>query len=240
MGAENDEVIKLARSLGRPSRRQLVVTGSTLRFVLLHVFREPFEVPLDQVLGVGREADFKGEVPNRLPVVPAVFTAMNGERPNLVVAFRSPQRLPPLKVGAGGTLGLSAGRSRSPEGVYVDGIAVKAARPDDAFQTLSDHGVVTTNNIAGAFLEVLGSPVDEQHRREVDEHLRDRSRRALLWTVAMLAGAAMTVGTSFLREDSMWFWPLLAAGAVLVVAGSAGSWWAYRKDRHGAAPPPDA
>ena len=237
MGNNNDVVINLARSLGRPSRRRLVVTPTSLRFDLLHIFRSPFEVPLDQVLGVGKEADFKGEVPNRPPVVPAVFIAMNGERLNLVAAFRTPQRIPPIKTGAGGYFGLSTGRSRSPEGVYVDGIAVKAAKPDDALRTLADHGVVTTNNIAGAFLEVLGTPASPERQSEVVGEQRRRTRAGLTWIAALFLGVVLVMGSTFLPEESGWFWPLLAVGAVLGATVSFGSWWSDRKDRHGAPPP---
>ena len=69
----------------------------------LPILRSPIEVPMSDVLGVGRRIDWANDesVMHRPPVVPTVATGTNMESPNVAIVFRTPQRIPPLAFGAG-------------------------------------------------------------------------------------------------------------------------------------------
>jgi hypothetical protein len=74
------------------------------------------------------------------PRIPYAATATSRKSPNLLLLFRRPQRIPPLRVGGAMTLGLPYRASRSP-GVDVDGVNLRAAKPRDAIGALAAAGV---------------------------------------------------------------------------------------------------
>jgi len=73
----------------------------------------------------------------------------NGAKPDLLLLFRVPQRLPRVGLVGGTGLRLPVRAARTPGGAWVDGVALRTTDPAGAFAHLVNVGVECTSDPTG-------------------------------------------------------------------------------------------
>ena len=162
----------------------------------LPILRSPIEVPMSDVLGVGRRIDWANDesVIHRPPVVPTVATGTNMESPNVAIVFRTPQRIPPLAFGAGTAVGLSRRASRSSDGLFIDAVQLKAKDVDAFIAAAAERGIITADNVAGALLQAIGTVIDHEEASTKRAQTDRQTRKVFLAMILPIIDIACFVG----------------------------------------------
>ena len=84
-------------------------------------------------------------------IIPFAATTSQNVNPNLELLFKTPQRIPSLRVFGAQTIGLSYFQSRSAAGVQIDGLDLRAEDPVAAVATLAAAGMERVDR-TGAWL----------------------------------------------------------------------------------------
>lgn len=194
MGSTVQE-FQLACLAGRQSVRRIQLTEQTMS-IHLPILRSPIEVPMSDVLGVGRRIDWANDesVIHRPPVVPTVATGTNMESPNVAIVFRTPQRIPPLAFGAGTAVGLSRRASRSSDGLFIDAVQLKAKDVDAFIAAAAERGIITADNVAGALLQAIGTVIDHEEASTKRAQTDRQTRKVFLAMILPIIDIACFVG----------------------------------------------
>ncbi len=155
--------------------------------------------------------------------IPYAATTSQNTSPNLVLVFDRPVRVPPVRFIAGLDPAFSWRKSRSGDGLWLDGVMLRAVDGEAAATEIAAAGVAAVPDV-DEFLRT---------HREVttDAHVVDRiittESRAEKWS-----GALTVVGIGGVIGSQVWDldW-LLALGGLLVAASWAVPWWLRRRDK---------
>jgi hypothetical protein len=186
--------------------------------------RQPWVIPLSAITVVDTEtaADEVDDVVLASPLtLPGFYRAPAFPGRNLVLLFRSPLRIPPLRHTAfGQDVGISPRRTRSRSGTDVDGIVLGFRNRADAVAALREVGATFTPSLwswARTHRAVVHDPIQ-----------RERIVRLEAWTGRLsVVGPAVLFGSAlWLRVDESSVWPLLLAPFAGVAIAAA---WAIRR-----------
>ena len=210
--------IPLRRALAvQPSR--LVVTADSITVELRgwgRVFRTPWSIPRSQVAVVDPTLDEfdldagPAWIWSPRLVVPELRTGRG--KVNLRLLFRSPQRVPVVR--RGGPVALSASRSRSVEGLRLDGVGLTAKDPREAAETLRAFGYETTDRPIEWLRRYHAVSEEPAVVAAAVRSDRRRSRLGLIWalTCFVIAAVVHTVGDGTLSM-------VIVGVAVVVIFG---------------------
>lgn len=203
--------------------------------ITLRALATPLVVPLDEVGAVAGQRSPADPPLRRVPVLPTVQLQGATARPNLLVVFRRPVRVPPIRVQSGGSLGLSRRRSTSPEGLYVDGMWFALDDPHAALEQMEAASFPVTKDATPALAAAVGT--DPGGTPEAEVRRRTARRTQLLLLVSFLGFAALLAGTA-LTGDQRWLGRLLFLVAFPAFAGGflGALWLTFRRPVHGVAP----
>jgi hypothetical protein len=209
----------------------LAIDGDALRLHLPSIFRyADLVVPRSSVWVVDdvSQLDDRGDnwVFQREVVIPyALTTASDFARPNMTLLFSQPQRVPSLRFFGSQNIGLSWRRARSPEGVSVDGIAVRVREPIDALAALHVAGVSRTPRLVEWLREHRAISYDPQ---EIAKSTSSRRRWRVVSAVSLVG--VFVLGSAPLIPDRLgWLLIAVLASGVTMAAGL--PWWARRRDQ---------
>jgi hypothetical protein len=146
-------------------------------------------------------------------IIPFAATTSQNVNPNLEVLFKTPQRIPSLRVFGAQTIGLSYFQSRSATGVHVDGLDLRAEDPVAAVATLAAAGMERVDR-TGAWLR--------RHRRVTQDpalmKVAEANDRRQRWVSAVVMGAfVLMIGLKFFGDGISDNWVFGAVGLVLLV-----------------------
>lgn len=199
-----EATISLKRAL-LTQRSRLVVTADGVTVELRgwgRVFRTPWFIPRSQIAVVDpavERFDLRsrpGWVWAPAVVVPELKTG-NG-RVNLRLLFRTPQRLPVVRWGSHAAL--SAGASRSDEGLNLDGVELTAKDPQEAVHTLQTFGYELTDSPLDWLRHHHGTTRDPGVVAAVERSGRRRGRFAV---VSILVWVAVFLGIHLLGDSTL-------------------------------------
>src|SRR5450755_3478078 len=131
---------------------------------------------------------------------------------NVVLLFTTPQRIPPLRWGGAMTSGLGRRASRSPDGVLIDGVALRAVRAQSAIDAVGGAGaerVADGDAWLRAHRETTRDPLALEQVASITR--RNRMLSVLTFCALVLAGVAR----AFADRTNGWL-PFVLLGAVLV------------------------
>jgi hypothetical protein len=182
---------------GRRSAGWVEVAQGSLSVSLPALFGagRPWRVPLEDAVvvdlaGLSRSDRLDGSTApaQRGPAAfrdPVTLTSLPGAgRPDLVLLFATPQRLPALRSLAGAWSRLPVRASRSSDGSWSDGVALRAAEPARAVELLVHAGLAATSDPVGWILARRATTSDSA--AVADAVRRDgRRRRARLATAGL-------------------------------------------------------
>jgi hypothetical protein len=229
---------KLAKGLGRQSRRRIELSDGLASF-WLPCFNESFDVRVRDIAAVGAKATFKSGAVAELrrdPVVPRIWTGTNNETPNMVVVFATPQRVPPVRRG-NQIPGVSTHETRSPEGLYVDGLRLKAKDPTAVRAAFGAQGVPVTADAGPQLAAAIGPAVGPVARGERETATRSRRRRSVVIGIGSFVAFVALIWVRWTDMDANRSFVTVMAVLGAVLAFQAGAWWFTRRDRHGAPTP---
>lgn len=209
-GAADGARIALASYWFHRHKPELIVVADTLVVSIKRWFGSArWAVPLSDVgvvllpayldQDVAPDSDETMNVYSTPVHLPYLVTTGNATEPTIGLLFRTPQRVPRVRWSAAGG-GLSWRRSRSEEGVIVDGLLLRATYPELAVRTLGAAGA-----------EVLEDPEDwlAAHRDletnpEARQRIIGRERRSgwihrVAWVLGVVAVALLYFGAE--RSD---------------------------------------
>lgn len=160
--------------------------------------------------------------------IPYAVTTHSGAAPNLVLLFKTPQRIPPLRIGGGEAIGLPYFKSRTETGVQIDGLRLRARDPVAAVQILADTGVELVDRPAAWM---------RRHRPVTQDpallQVARANTRRLRWVTAILAVFAIGLAglRIFVGDRNPSNWELGALGFALLVIFGLPAWAMRRADR---------
>jgi hypothetical protein len=156
--------------------------------------------------------------------IPFAATTSPNVNPNLELLFKSPQRIPSLRVSGAQSIGLPYFQSRSAAGVQIDGLGLRAEDPAAAVQTLAAAGMERVDR-TGAWLRRHRHVTQDPALLQVAKANDQRQR----WVGAVgMGGAALLIGLKIFGGDNPSNWELGAVAlGLLVVFGL--PIWARRK-----------
>lgn len=226
-----DLVIPLDGRHADDGPQRLELRGDSL-VITLRAIASPLVVPVSEVAAVAGQRSPADPPLQRTPVLPTAQLQGATARPNLLVVFRQPVRVPPIRVQPGGSLGLSRRRSTSPQGLYVDGMWFALDDPDTAFEQLDAASLPVVNDAAPALAAALGT--DPGGTPEVEVRRRTARRVQLLLLISFIGFAALLAGTA-LTGDQRWLGRLLFLVAFPAFAGGflGALWLAFRRPTGG-------
>jgi hypothetical protein len=146
-------------------------------------------------------------------LTPYLATTSSSSPPNLALAFRHPQRIPPVRRLSAYNLGLPYRRSRSVDGVALDGVMLRAQDPAAAIATLSNAGAERVGPVLpwlARYRETTTDPAALHETAVIAK--RRRFTRMLVWVALPCIGIAR-VG----MNDSHVWWPYALGGAGILV-----------------------
>jgi hypothetical protein len=146
-------------------------------------------------------------------LTPYLATTTSSTPPNLALAFRHPQRIPPVRRFSAYNLGLPYRRSRSADGVALDGVMLRAQDPAVAMATLSNAGAERVGAVVrwlARYRETTSDPAALHEKVVIAK--RRRITSVLTWVALPCIGIAR-VG----MNDSHVWWPYALAVVGLVV-----------------------
>lgn len=120
--------------------------GSSVRLRIPSIFGEVWNLNAADVVVVADQSanrddsgdDWVFEAPVNIPYAATTHLAF---KPNLMLLFKTPQRIPSLRFFGAQTIGLSQPDSRSAAGIHIDGLELRARDPHDAVETLAAAGL---------------------------------------------------------------------------------------------------
>jgi hypothetical protein len=145
--------------------------------------------------------------------LPYLATTTSNMPANVVLLFTTPQRIPPLRWGGAMTSGLGRRASRSPDGVLIDGVALRAVRAQAAIDAVGGAGaerVADGDAWLRAHRETTRDPVALEQAASINR--RNRMLSVVTFCALVLAGVAK----AFADRTNGWL-PFVLLGAVLVV-----------------------
>lgn len=146
--------------------------------------------------------------------IPYAATTSQNTSPNLVLVFDRPVRVPPVRFIAGLDPAFSWRKSRSPEGLWLDGVMLRAMDGFAAPSVLGSAGVAAVPDL-GEFLRTHRELVGDPH--EVERMVTAESR-AGKWSSALswLGLAGVIAGRVWALEWLLYFGLLLFVASVAV------------------------
>jgi hypothetical protein len=119
--------------------------GSSVRLRIPSIFGEVWNLNAADVVVADQSTnrddsgdDWVFEAPVNIPYAATTHPAF---KPNLMLLFKTPQRIPSLRFFGAQTIGLSQPDSRSAAGIHIDGLELRARDPHDAVETLAAAGL---------------------------------------------------------------------------------------------------
>lgn len=187
--------------------------------------RHQWTVPIDQVVAGDPTSGDISVVEDIFAdplVLPYLFTTGPGKAPNLVLLFRTRQRIPPMKRWAAvNSVGLPfrVWDTRSPEGVHLDGVILRAKDPTGALRCLGGAGVEIVT-APWAWLRAHRSVVtDPIERTSASKHLSSLAWQGQAgWMLLLVGGAALWWGQR--DEEAVIGW-LVYLGLICTALGVA-------------------
>jgi hypothetical protein len=145
--------------------------------------------------------------------IPYAVTTSPNVNPNLELLFKTPQRIPSLRVLGAQTIGLPYLQSRSAAGILIDGLDLRAIDPVAAVEALAAAGVERVDR-TGAWLR--------RHRRITQDpalmEVAGANDRRQRWVGAVVMVAViLLIGLKFFGGDNPSNWELGALGLGLLV-----------------------
>ena len=146
-------------------------------------------------------------------MIPFAVTTSQNVNPNLELLFKTPQRIPSLRVFGAQTIELSYFQSRSAAGIQIDGLDLRAEDPVAAVETLAAAGVERVDR-TGAWLR--------RHRRITQDpaliHVAEVNDRRQRWVGAVVMVAViLVIGLQLFGGDDASNWELGALGLALLL-----------------------
>lgn len=122
------------------------VDGPTVRLRIPSIFGEVWEVNAADVAVVVDQPEAHDDSGEgwvfKVPVsIPYAATTHPAFKPNVMLLFKTPRLIPSLQFFGAGTIGLSAAKSRSAAGIWIDGLEMRARDPHAAVGTLVAAGL---------------------------------------------------------------------------------------------------
>ncbi|MBV9486941.1 MAG: hypothetical protein JO246_12890 [Frankiaceae bacterium] len=184
---------------------------------------------LRNVADVDNEADVEADAPPVVTVnpvrVPYLATNAGLSGPNIALIFREPQRVPPLRR-VGGSGALAARQVRSREGLWLDGVCLRAEDPVEAVITLIGSGAERVVDPRRWLMDRRQTTGDDQFIAAV----YDRQRRARFTAVVVLLSLALLLCMRWVSSQTQGWWPLpIAIASVAAIFGA--PLWANRRAR---------
>lgn len=158
-------------------------------------------------------------------LTPYLSTTSPNVSPNLELLFRSPQRIPPIRLAAIINTKLSYRLSRSAKGMFLDGVALRAVNPKAAAETLASAGAELVPSPGWWLTEHRETTTDPQAVEKV------RTNGARTRIAAKAAGLAfpLLLVARWGADHSAGWWPYPLVGAL---AGAFGvNAWAKKSNR---------
>lgn len=149
--------------------------------------------------------------PLRLPYLPTTSPNVN---PNIMLLFATPQRIPPLRRRGAMSSGLGRRASRSPDGVLVDGVRLRAVAAREAIDTIAFAGAARVGDPDAWFAERRDTTSDP----DVVAQVRSIMRRSRVSVVAGMVGLVLLVVGRWLLDHADAWWPAVIGGAGVVAA----------------------
>jgi hypothetical protein len=175
-------------------------------------------VPIRQIAVV--DPNMTADPTEKPPVVfvsglrlPYLATTTSNMPANVMLLFATPQRIPPLRWGGAMTSGLGRRASRSPQGVLVDGVALRAVRAQAAIDAVGGAGaerVADGDAWLRAHRETTRDPIALEQVSSITRG--NRMLSVLTFCTLVLAGVARV----FADRVNGWL-PFALLGAVLVL-----------------------
>ena len=149
-------------------------------------------------------------------IIPFAATTSQNVNPNLELLFKTPQRIPALRVFGAQTIGLSYFQSRSAAGVQIDGLDLRAEDPVAAVETLAVAGMERVDR-TGAWLRRHRHVTQDPALMKVAKANDQRQR----WVGAVvMVVVALLIGLRIFGDGISDNWVMGAVGlALLVVFG---------------------
>ena len=224
------------RLVGCGRAASIEVTDALVKLRVPGVFgKAPWQIPIAQV-GVCNMAnlDLLASDDGESPVfedeirIPYLETSPIPAPPSLCLLFRSRLRVPALpRFGMSEQLPRRA--SRSTEGVWLDGVCLRAQDPVAALIALQGAGAERVTD-PEAWLVARRAVVTDPVERGVIEHETVAAKRAgLIFLLGLVLVIAMRVVAAY--ETALWAAVVAGIGALLVVASAIFGWWSRRKHR---------
>lgn len=193
-------------------------------FLELHLraFDGPMRVPLAEVACVAPAIVDRSTMLARPAVVPIAQLQGSTGRPDLVVIFAHPQRVPPVKVQPGGSLHLNRRQSMSSEGLFIDGMHFASAAGSGAVDRLAAAGVPAAADAAPVLEQVVGAAVGGP---TIDEERRRVRRRNRALSTASLVGFALAGFAPYVTDSDSAATLLQGIGVLLFVPSTLWILW---------------
>ena len=146
--------------------------------------------------------------------IPFAATTSPNVNPNLELLFKTPQRIPSLRVSGAQSIGLPYFQSRSAAGVHIDGLDLRAEDPVAAVQTLAAARLERVDR-TGAWLRRHRAVTQDPALMKVAKANDQRQR----WVGAVVTVVVvLMIGLKIFGGDNPSNWELGAVGLALLVA----------------------
>ena len=146
-------------------------------------------------------------------LTPYLATTSPNTPPNLRLAFRHPQRIPPVRLLSAYNLGVPYRRSRSAAGVALDGVMLRAQDPVAAMTILANAGAERVGAVLpwlARYRETTTDPVALHETAVIAK--RRRFASLLVW----IALPCLVIARAGLNSSHAW-WPYVVGGVGLLV-----------------------
>lgn len=214
----NSKVIPLRtyRFYGKKSR--IEVDGGIARLFLPQYFgRAIWEIPIDSI-GVTDlstlEAPPALEDTNlrKTPRIPYFFTTGTVTSPNLLLLFRTPQRVPPVRaiVALAPNVDLPFGYREARSGALIDGTLLRAVDAKAAAAFLAQAGAEVIEDPTSWLIRYREIVADEAHATELRTRRRAFRRLLRVSSVLLIAGFVAGIPLRGRGDFPTWGWWVLA------------------------------
>lgn len=211
--ATPDAVVELDGRAASDGPQRIEVREGAL-MLHLRAFAEPMRVPLTEVACVAPHLTERSQVLSREAVVPLAQLQGGKVRPDLVVLFTRPQRVPVVQVQPGGSLHLNRRQSMSPEGLFIDGMQFTTTGATDPVARLAAAGAPTAPDAGPVIEQVVGAAVGGPTMEAVRGRILARNR--VLSAVALIGFALIALAPAVVANESL-AGTLQGVGALLFV-----------------------
>lgn len=153
-------------------------------------------------------------------IIPFAATTSQNVNPNLELLFKTPQRIPSLRVFGAQTIGLPYFQSRSTAGVQIDGLDLRAEDPVAAVETLAAAGMERVDR-TGAWLRRHRAVTQDPSLMKVAKANDQRQR----WVGAIVMVVfILLIGLRIFGDGISDNWAMGAVGLALLVAFGLPMW----------------